>query len=83
MENQDKALMENILLLQKGVCDLYLHGTIESSTANVQSTFNSALNDALDMQGGIYGQMEKKGWYPVEAAEQQKITKVKNKFSGK
>ena len=26
----DKNLMENILLLEKGVCDLFLHGTIES-----------------------------------------------------
>lgn len=31
----DKHLMENILLLEKGVCDLFLHGTIESSTDNV------------------------------------------------
>ena len=28
----DKNLMENLLLLEKGVCDLYLHGTIEAST---------------------------------------------------
>ncbi len=26
----DKNLMENILLLEKGVCDLYMHGTIRS-----------------------------------------------------
>ena len=25
----DKNLMENILLLEKGVCDLFLHGTID------------------------------------------------------
>ena len=28
----DKCIMENLLLTTKGVCDLYLHGTIESST---------------------------------------------------
>ena len=28
---QDKDLMENELLVVKGVCDLYLHGTIEST----------------------------------------------------
>ena len=38
----DKNLMENILLLEKGVCDLFLHGTIESSTQNVHDTFNTA-----------------------------------------
>ena len=32
----DKCLMENLLLVEKGVCDLYMHGTIESGTANVR-----------------------------------------------
>ena len=32
---EDKDLMEGVLLLEKGVCDLYLHGTIESSTSQV------------------------------------------------
>ena len=44
--NNDKNLMENMLLLEKGVCDLYMHGAIESSTANVHQTFNSALTKA-------------------------------------
>lgn len=81
MENQDKALMENILLLQKSVCDLYMHGTIEASTSNVQNAFNTALNDALGIQGGIYGKMAAKGWYSTEQVEQQKIDSVKNKFN--
>ena len=29
----DKALMEDMLMTVKGVCDLYMHGTIESGTA--------------------------------------------------
>ena len=28
---QDKDLMENELLVVKGVCDLYLHGTIDAA----------------------------------------------------
>ena len=36
---EDKDLMEGVLLLEKGVCDLYLHGTIESSTSQVHQTF--------------------------------------------
>ena len=46
----DKNLMENILLLEKGVCDLYMHGAIESSTANVHQAFNNALNESLCIQ---------------------------------
>ena len=43
----DKCLMENMLLTTKGVCDLYMHGTIESATANVHCAFDKALKDSL------------------------------------
>ena len=77
----DKCIMDNILLTEKGVCDLFLHGTIESSTANVHQAFNTALNDSLCMQDELYKKMAQKGWYPTEQAEEQKIQKVKQKFS--
>lgn len=77
----DKSLMENILLLEKGVCDLFMHGAIESSTQNVHSTFSSALNSALNMQDAIYGKMSAKGWYSAEQADRSKIDSVKQKFS--
>ena len=77
----DKNLMENILLLEKGVCDLYLHGAIESSTGNVHQAFNTALQDSLCLQETIYSKMAAKGWYPAEQAEQTKIDSVKQKFN--
>lgn len=78
----DKCIMENLLLTTKGVCDLYLHGTIESPTANVHQAFDRALNDSLCMQDDIYKKMSAKGWYQTEQAEQQQMMKVKNKFAG-
>ena len=77
----DKCIMENILLTEKGVCDLFLHGTIESSTANVHQAFNTALNDSLCMQDELYKKMAQKGWYPTEQVEQTKINTVKQKFA--
>ena len=77
----DKCIMENILLTTKGVCDLYLHGAIESPTPNVHSSFTTALNDAFTMQDGIYKAMSAKGWYPTDAAPQTKLNEVKQKFS--
>ena len=76
----DKNLMENILLLEKGVCDLFLHGTIESSTENVHNAFNNALCDSLNLQDKVYDKMAQKGWYPTQPVEQQKINMVKQKF---
>lgn len=78
----DRCIMENLLLTTKGVCDLYLHGTIESSTANVHQTFDQALNDSLCMQDDIYKKMSAKGWYSTEQAQAEKIAKVKNQYAG-
>ncbi len=76
----DKSLMEDIILLEKGGCDLYMHGAIESSTDNVHQAFNTALNDSLCMQDTIYDKMAAKGWYPTEQAEQNRVNSVKQKF---
>ena len=77
----DKNLMENMLLLEKGVCDLYLHGTVESSTQDVHGTFRAALTESLCMQDTIYSKMAAKGWYPSEQVDQSKISTVKQKFA--
>ena len=77
----DRNLMQDILLLEKGACDLYMHGTIESSSQNINQVFKTALNSSLTMQDDIYKKMESKGWYQTEQAEQNKINTVKQKFS--
>lgn len=78
---QDKDLMEKELLIIKGVCDLYLHGTIESSTAEVHAAFKDALNTSLDIQNKIFNLMAEKGWYKMDTVEQTKIDTVKQKFA--
>ena len=78
---EDKDLMEKGLLIIKGVCDLYLHGTIESTTAEVHSAFKDALNESLNIQNKIYNLMAEKGWYKTDIAEQTKIDTVKQKFT--
>ncbi len=77
----DKCIMENLLNVTKGACDLYMHGSIESSTANVHQAFTSALNETLCMQDSIYKQMSEKGWYQAQQAPQQQLDQVKQKFS--
>lgn len=78
----DKNLMENVLLLEKGVCDLYMHGAIESSSLTVHEAFKHALDESLRIQDTLYDKMTAKGWYPTEQVEQSKIDSVKQKFSG-
>ncbi|MBQ9467420.1 MAG: spore coat protein [Clostridia bacterium] len=78
----DKTVMENLLLTTKGVCDLYLHGTVESAgTTDVHAAFKTALDSALTMQNDIYKTMTDKGWYPTTNAQPGEIRQVKNKFT--
>ena len=77
---QDKDLMENELLLIKGACDLYMHGAIESTTAEVHDAFKCALEETLNIQNKIYNLMSEKGWYQTEQAQQQQINAAKQKF---
>lgn len=78
---EDRDLMENELLIIKGVCDLYLHGTIESTTAEVHQAFKEALNISLDIQNKLYNLMAEKGWYKTDTAEQTKIDAAKTKYA--
>ena len=77
----DKCIMENLLLTTKGVIDLYMHGAIESSTANIHQAFSSAFDDTLSMQDNIYKQMTAKGWYQTENAPQQQVQQTKQKYT--
>ncbi len=78
----DQSIMENLLLTTKGVCDLYLHGAIESATQNVNAAFDKALNESLCMQDELYQKMAAKGWYPTQQAQQQQIDQVRQKYAG-
>ena len=79
----DRTIMENELNVVKGACELYQHGTIEASTAEVHEAFKCALNESLNIQNKIYNLMTEKGWYPMEVAEQAKINAAKSKFGNK
>ena len=78
---EDRVIMDNILSTTKGACDLLMHGTIESSTPDVHSAFQTSLNDSLCLQSEIYAKMAQKGWYPTQQVEKQKIDDAKQKFS--
>lgn len=76
----DQELMENELLVIKGVCDLYMHGAIESTTAEVHDAFKQALQETLNIQNKIYNLMSERGWYKTENADQTKIDAAKQKY---
>ena len=77
----EQNIMQDLLNLEKGACTLYLHGTVESATPEMQQQFRTALNESLGMQSRIYSEMSAKGWYQQDCAEQQKLQQVRQKFN--
>ena len=77
----DRDIMENLLLTTKGVCDLYLHGAVESGTQNVHSVFDSALSESICMQNQIYQKMSEKGWYTAQSATPDQLAAVQTEFA--
>ncbi len=77
---EDKDLMEGELLTIKGACDLYLHGTLEATTAEVHAAFKEALDESLNIQNKIYNLMSEKGWYTTDTADQNKINETKQNY---
>ncbi|MBR1663140.1 MAG: spore coat protein [Ruminococcus sp.] len=77
----DMNIATNLLNLEKGVCDLYMHGAVESATDKVRNAFSSGLNENLGMQKCIYETMSSLGMYQMQSVPQQKIDSVKQKFS--
>lgn len=78
---KDQELMENHLCLVKGMCDLYLHGMLESTSQDVHTQFQNALNEELNIQNKLYNLMKEKGWYQTDEADISKLAMAKNKFS--
>lgn len=77
----DRNLMQDLLLLEKGCCDLYMHGAVESSDTGVHRAFKTSFNDSLSMQNEIYTKMSEKGWYTNKQTDQQKVDQLRQQFS--
>ena len=77
----EKMKMTDLLTSQKTLCSLYNTYCCEAATSTVKSALMSLLQDVHRMQEEIFGEMNSRGWYQLEKAEEQKITSEKQKFS--
>lgn len=80
---KDKLIMENILLLLKGTCEVYVHGTQESSNKKVHEILKSNLDETLKMQNEVYNKMTECGWYTISNIKSSEIDKTLTKLQNK
>ena len=76
----NKTMLEGILWDLKVMGELTLHGTIESSTPEINKVFQNSLIDILNLQNDLYTLMSEENMYETSTVSETKIAKTKNKF---
>lgn len=79
MDNE--LIFNNYLMLLKGVVEVYIHGTLESSNEDVRETLKTSLNDILNSQRDTYNLMTQNDWYQVNNIKDSIIDKTYQKVT--
>ena len=78
----DKDIITDLLSSQKFETGGYNTSANECACPSLRSDIMNILNEEHQIQSDVFGEMQKRGWYPTEAADQSKINQVKQKFQG-
>jgi Coat F domain. len=77
----DKEILQDSLQSQKHISDGYNLFAGECVNEALRTEMLSILGEEHRIQADIFCNLQSKGWYKVEAAEQTKIDEVKQQFS--
>ena len=77
----DQAILTDALNSQKQMTDNYNMYANECASSSLKDVIMNILNEEHKLQHEVWCEMNTRGWYQTEAAEQSKIEKEKNKFS--
>ena len=80
---QDKDRMMDALSSQKFLSGVYNESLNEAYHTPVKNCFSGLLEDVHRTQEELFAVMNERGWYPVESAEEQKVTAARQKFAAK
>lgn len=76
----EKDMLTDALSSQKFVTENYNASANECSNPSIKNEFVNILNEEHQIQFELFSEMHKRGWYPVQQAEQQKISQTKQKY---
>ena len=77
----EQEQMTDLLSSEKFLTGVYNTYCCEASTGAVRQALCSILQDEHRIQEEIFSEMNTRGWYPLEKAEEAKINSTKQKFS--
>ncbi len=75
----DQDVMTDVLTSEKHLTESYNTFACECATPTLKNEMVSLLEDSHQIQHQIFMEMQQRGWYQVEAADQKKVTQAKQK----
>ena len=76
----DIEIMNDSLASQKLISSIYDTYANECVTPNLRDEFLNILKDEHQIQAEVFDEMQKRGWYQVQPADQQQIMQVTLQF---
>ncbi len=80
-ELSEKTVLTDLLSHQKFITGVYNSDLLESATPEVKKCFLGLLEDEHRIQEDVFRAMYDRNMYPLEQAEEKKLTEAKMKFS--
>jgi spore coat protein CotF len=76
----DVEIMNDSIASQKLISSNYDTFANECATPNLRDEFLNILKDEHQIQAEIFTEMQKRGWYQIQPADQQQLSQAKQKF---
>lgn len=77
----EQEMLTDLLSSQKFITGNYNSFANECATPAVKTDFMNILQEEHQIQNEVFCEMQKRGWYPTEAADQNKVNQAKQKYS--
>jgi|WetSurMetagenome_2_1015567.scaffolds.fasta_scaffold1098505_1 spore coat protein CotF len=76
----DMEIVNDSIASQKLISSNYDTFANECATPNLRDEFMNILKDEHQIQAELFTEMQKRGWYQTQPADDQKVTQAKQKF---
>lgn len=77
----EKEILSDFLISQKQISSSYNTYAGECTNQQLRTAFLNILDEEHDIQANIFTDLQSKGWYKVEPADQNKVQQAKQKFT--
>ncbi|MDR1805777.1 MAG: spore coat protein [Clostridium sp.] len=78
----DRELMDDMLTSQKHITGVYNTYSCECVNPRLKADFLNLWRENQNLQSSVFTQMQERGWYAPQKAQQKMVTQTKTKFQG-